>query len=157
NQRFTKSFGIGYNNSWGTNYYYYYFHYSSDIFFIDGGISGADWCAYSSVYKSGLGLTDLVYGPCFEGVSHSHLVAYRKGNDTIGVFTPDSILLLGITEPGDLSKIQVFPNPTTGKLKVQNAQCRIESLDLYNLLGEKVMTFQSRKELDIAELPSGIY
>src|SRR5262249_54634916 len=48
---------------------------------------------YSEVVKTGLGLTLYSFESCFEVGIGEWLTAYRKGNDTVGTFTPDSILL----------------------------------------------------------------
>jgi hypothetical protein len=60
--------------------------------------------------------------------------------------------------------IFVYPNPTMGKFKMQNAKCKIENITVYNLLGEKVLAVplqtphsEPRTELDISSLPPGIY
>jgi len=160
NQILTKSFGIIYNRPWfGENdcRYYYLPYNNSDTLHISN-VGGIDGCQYTATYKVGLGLTDYEYGPCFEGVMRWHLEAFRKGNDTTGVFTPDSVLLLGTKDEIYQNTIKISPNPTNGKLKIETRE-PIEQIELFNLLGEKVPAAvdYSLMTVDCQLLPPGIY
>jgi hypothetical protein len=51
----------------------------------------------------------------------------------------------------------IIPNPTTGKLKFKNETLKIETISVYNILGKKIMTFQSADDIDLSFLLPGIY
>ncbi len=63
----------------------------------------------------------------------------------------------------DLAKneFSIFPNPTTGKFKIDNGELNIKNIYIYNLLGEKVFVQESETvnpiELDVTSLTRGIY
>jgi PKD repeat protein len=65
-------------------------------------------------------------------------------------------------------KWRIYPNPTTGKLRITNDELRIENVEIYDITGRKTtplrMPLQSeignRKseiEMDISHFPAGIY
>jgi len=71
--------------------------------------------------------------------------------------------LVGIAEP-EQEKIKIFPNPTTGKLKVEIAGFpRNDGADvaIYDIFGRPLLSLQSlsspETEIDISHLQSGIY
>jgi len=49
------------------------------------------------------------------------------------------------------------PNPTSGKLKIQNEGLRIESIQVFNLFGEEVLEATATNEIDLIDQPPGIY
>lgn len=68
----------------------------------------------------------------------------------------------GINEKNSKSHFLLFPNPTTGKYKVEGSDLTISGLEVYNIFGEKV--FQSSNlnqlssyEIDLSLSPKGIY
>lgn len=72
----------------------------------------------------------------------------------------DSILVLqltilqGIQEVGD-EIISVYPNPTSGRIKV--AVDDVTRIDVYNVNGQLVRTTFKESVIDISTLPSGVY
>jgi hypothetical protein len=65
----------------------------------------------------------------------------------------------------DLSNIRVYPNPTTGELRIENGELRIENIEIFDLIGNlspisspvwKEMS-KGRFEVNISHLPPGIY
>lgn len=69
----------------------------------------------------------------------------------------------GILSVNDISKdeFNLYPNPTSEKLKIKNEESKIKSICVYNLLGEKVniQKFETANqiELDVSSLTNGIY
>ena len=68
----------------------------------------------------------------------------------------------GIIEFGDNSTIVVYPNPTTGTIAVSNSGGFINSIEIYNLLGELIYTVPNFKQqisnkIDLSEFSKGIY
>ena len=88
-------------------------------------------------------------------------------NDTISVFVPvKKKINIGINElSSDHSKIELFPNPNTGRfsLNVEFINRKDISVSVYNILGKIVYNFndkqvlQSKYQLDLSEFSSGIY
>ena len=69
---------------------------------------------------------------------------------------------LGIDEGAELSGITVYPNPTTGELRIENGELRIinvEIVDVYGriLLTNHLITSSSNHLINIAHLPAGNY
>src|SRR5436853_7815723 len=65
-------------------------------------------------------------------------------------------------ENAGLMSVLISPNPATSELRIQNAELRIENIEIYNPLGEKVFqshisNLTSQISIDISQLPSGIY
>lgn len=69
----------------------------------------------------------------------------------------------GLDEPVQESDISVFPNPASGELRIQNAELKIEKVEIFDMLGEKVLSQQSTADsqkqisVNVSILPSGIY
>lgn len=65
---------------------------------------------------------------------------------------------VGITENDGSNTINLFPNPTTGKLFINypNNQQRI-SLEVYNTIGEKISEQEITNEINFSDQPKGIY
>jgi hypothetical protein len=62
----------------------------------------------------------------------------------------------------NLISFQIYPNPTTRKLKIRNEGLKIERVDVYNLIGEKVYSIsthesQQQIEIDLTNQSPGIY
>ena len=69
----------------------------------------------------------------------------------------------------EVSDIKIYPNPTTGKLKIENGELKIENIEIYDIYGRNVgAKFPSNKlegwqpqadgvVFNISHLPSGIY
>jgi hypothetical protein len=96
------------------------------------------------------------------GTNHGAIYSYTfenvQENGTIAVvFVKD----VGIDE-NTLAKISVYPNPTTGELRIENYELRIERVEIFDIYGRKHECTNARKHekenlIDISKLPSGIY
>jgi hypothetical protein len=56
--------------------------------------------------------------------------------------------------------ISVFPNPVTTEIRVESSEFKIESIEVYNVLGEKMIQesgIKSQEVIDVSSLASGIY
>lgn len=56
-------------------------------------------------------------------------------------------------------KFSYYPNPTSGILNI-SASGKIENVEVYNMVGQKVMTFapkSNRSEINMSSLPKGVY
>jgi hypothetical protein len=70
--------------------------------------------------------------------------------------------LLGINDDTIDNTIAIFPNPTSGKLRMESGELRIQIIEIYDIYGKIVLshhsiTSSSNQELDISNLSSGIY
>jgi len=50
--------------------------------------------------------------------------------------------------------LDIYPNPTTGKLKIENGELKIENVEIYDMYGRNLTPHTS---LDISDLSNGIY
>ena len=79
------------------------------------------------------------------------------GSDTkaLSIFVEEGV---GIVE-NELSGITIFPNPTTGELRMENGKLTI-SVELFDVFGRKLLSHTANHSphtvLDIAHLPTGI-
>ncbi|MCL2510581.1 MAG: T9SS type A sorting domain-containing protein [Bacteroidales bacterium] len=59
------------------------------------------------------------------------------------------------------NELSLYPNPTTGELKIENGELKIENIEIYDILGKKVMEYKVENEvsykIDMTVLPAGIY
>jgi hypothetical protein len=66
----------------------------------------------------------------------------------------------GLKEIQQQTNIKIYPNPTTGQLKVKSQKSKVESIELFDIYGRKLSQFtihDSPVEIDISHLPAGIY
>jgi hypothetical protein len=71
-------------------------------------------------------------------------------------------LTTGIVNNRNEHTLSVFPNPTTGKIQIQNLGVDVQNLEIYNVLGETVYTTcrlkqQTVNEIDLSGFQKGIY
>ena len=66
-----------------------------------------------------------------------------------------------LSVPGtETTKISVYPNPTTGELRIENGEWRIEGIEIYDVYGRKChvsRVTRHENEIDISNLQPGIY
>jgi len=77
--------------------------------------------------------------------------------------------ITGIIETDESQNITVYPNPTSGELRIESVDIRVESVDIFDIYGRKVATKFPSKNLegwqpkadgvvfDISNLSAGIY
>jgi aminopeptidase N len=56
--------------------------------------------------------------------------------------------------------IKVYPNPTTGELRIENGEWRINNIEIYDISGKEIILnsqFSILNSIDISHLPTGIY
>src|SRR5258705_5932843 len=74
----------------------------------------------------------------------------------------DTVMTIGINEAANSGNgILVFPNAATNELRIENAEFRIESIDIYDAVGKRILHRSLQKEnnalIDISLLSAGIY
>lgn len=78
---------------------------------------------------------------------------------------PGSCWNVGLAENFSDSKISIYPNPTSGKFRVQNSApmaigFRVQKINVMDVFGRTVQTINSEKgisDIDISNQPNGIY
>ncbi|MFZ4399768.1 MAG: T9SS type A sorting domain-containing protein [Bacteroidales bacterium] len=92
-------------------------------------------------------------------ISGSYAVIVTKNGctDTSSCY---SMSIVGINENITTSSIHVSPNPNVGKFIVETENTEIESIEIFNLIGEKIfqkISPSSKTEIDLNIHPKGIY
>jgi len=74
-----------------------------------------------------------------------------------------TIQILSVTET-EISKISIYPNPTTGVLnliqeKIESRELKIENVVLYDVFGkvQKIENWKTESTIDISHLSAGVY
>ncbi len=63
---------------------------------------------------------------------------------------------IGVDKVADV-KIEVYPNPTTGKVKIHGLAVENPTIELYDMAGRPVAQFYNTTTFDISHLPNGTY
>ena len=89
--------------------------------------------------------------------------------DTIGTVAIKNIIpgeyTLGIGKAADIKDfennmdIKVYPNPTTGELKIENGELKIENVEIFDVYGRRILNFQlsTFNSIDVSHLKTGTY
>ena len=69
---------------------------------------------------------------------------------------------VSVDEPQALSKIELYPNPTTGQLQITNDESGIKDVEIFDIYGRKILynhliVSSSNHLISIAHLPAGLY
>ena len=102
------------------------------------------------------------YDPIYNGHSYSYLKCYSDSNEIIEIQL-DSFDCSGVKtsiEEIDNYGIEFYPNPTNGEVKLACQFSILDKIEIYDLLGEKVLEFkdfQTRRQLNLSRLNNGIY
>ena len=67
--------------------------------------------------------------------------------------------LMPVATP-EIDDISIYPNPTTGELRMENGEWRMENVEVFDIYGIKqfsIFNFQFSTQIDISHLPAGIY
>lgn len=66
---------------------------------------------------------------------------------------------LGVAQFQDLSGLSIFPNPTKSKLTIKSSKSDITGIEMYNILGTKVLTdnILNNDVVDVSNLSAGVY
>lgn len=87
----------------------------------------------------------------------------NAGLDTFNIFIAKldtSIITATNTIENFNNDIFLFPNPATKEIRVQSSKFKVESVEIYNVLGEKVFsqtTTGNQQTINVATLTPGIY
>ena len=81
-------------------------------------------------------------------------------------FTQWELMPLGVNEMAE-SDIRIYPNPTTGELRIENGELKIENVEIFDIYGRKVLApsltvlqfgkLTASQSYDLTVLQPGIY
>ena len=61
----------------------------------------------------------------------------------------------------ELSAVKIYPNPTTGELKITNEEFEIRNIEIFDITGRKLLshisTMSPETTVNISHLPAGVY
>lgn len=99
-----------------------------------------------------------MFGPALHDVAkQSSKAAFVVGDS--GLVLTNKLPITALPKVNSiLHKINIYPNPTSGKLYLQYDQLQINELKLIDISGKLIKVFKSRsKQLDVSDLSKGIY
>ena len=163
----SKHFGLNIGEFEG-NLYYTNDYLSDELITIPDPLMACDEGGFAGMtYKKTLGITEYYYQTWEDGY-HYYLEGYIKNGDTIGIITPDSILLL-LSVPdydiGKLKMVNVYPNPADKTINFRFTELNNSAEEIFieirNLQGQFLMQQAGMKTetitLDVESLAPGIY
>ena len=81
-------------------------------------------------------------------VDYNQLIQWKFTTSPLGIATMENNLL-------------IYPNPTSGKLTIDNGQSVIDNIEIFDILGQNVqsnrLVHSSAVTMDVSHLPAGIY
>ncbi|MDR0206402.1 MAG: agmatine deiminase family protein [Bacteroidales bacterium] len=84
-------------------------------------------------------------------------------NEEVDIFLKAVLDLVGIKDM-EYGKIVIYPNPTTGELRITNYELQIGEIVIYDIYGRKQKSRKAEKQnaerelvMDVSSLPTGIY
>jgi len=85
-----------------------------------------------------------------------------KATEAFNKIDVTGLAYLGIEDMGNDQNIVIYPNPTTGELKIENGELKIENVEIYDVYGrrQKIILnsqFSILNSIDISHLSAGIY
>jgi len=58
----------------------------------------------------------------------------------------------------DFNQIKIFPNPVNDQLNIELPNnLNLNSMELLNIQGKRVKTFENQSELDVSDVQKGVY
>lgn len=101
-----------------------------------------------------LGATSSTYTPTTSGI---YTVSASNGTCSSGVSPPLDYALSVNEELASNMRINVFPNPSNGKVNFYNPTFDNVVLEIYNATGEQVKTFTTGAKMTEIEMEKGVY
>ena len=73
---------------------------------------------------------------------------------TLRVIAPETVI-----ETIQFPNFKTYPNPTTGQLRIENGELKIENVRIFDVLGQEIFNFQfsTFNSIDISHLANGMY
>jgi len=108
---------------------------------------------------SGTGEKQLAIGENIFTITVTAEDGVTKLDYTVTVTRADEVGILENT----LTEIRIYPNPTTGELRIESVKLRVEDIAVFDIYGraQKVEVRKQRAKgkflMDISNLPTGVY
>lgn len=67
------------------------------------------------------------------------------------------ICITSVSDPQEVSSVDVFPNPTNGHISIRTAAAPVGNVEIYDANGQRVLQEAFSRDLDISHLPTGMY
>jgi len=130
-------------------------YFSADNGTTSGGVWRSDGTNFGTVNLGG----SVSYAQFLTKVGSKIFFKGYDGTNGNELWAMDCVV--GISEYANLnSQISVYPNPASSELRIENAELGIESVEIYDVVGEKILhrsLHENKVVLDVRILPSGIY
>jgi len=122
-------------------------------------------------YTTGNGLYEANATVTATAYSGYHFVNWTKNGEEVSKANPYSFTVIedvelvahfesnvGI-ENIETATIKIYPNPTSGMLKIESSGLRVENVIIYDVFGkiQKIENWKTEKAIDISHLPTGVY
>ena len=135
------------------------------------GWDGKQWCGTYVDYEyppATFGfINDTLYATFYvaSGTANGDSISYMSYYDGDYLHGPSAVCStpgLGEEETAIDERLQVYPNPASAIIQLQLQSAPIKEVQLYTLSGKKVLhktytSFHHQAELDVSELPRGVY
>jgi len=106
---------------------------------------------YTPTQRVGI-IPDYEVRPTIQGI--------REGRDEVLEFALNCAFV-GVEEIAKKGEISVYPNPTSGELRIENGELRIKSVEVFDVFGRNVLSLvspmSSETTINISHLPQGVY
>jgi uncharacterized repeat protein (TIGR03803 family) len=89
-----------------------------------------------------------LYGMTYSGGTNNDGTIFKLANAT------------GIAENHAGNDFDIYPNPTSGFFTIKNEKLKMENVEVYNAVGEKIISKDmagEKSEIDLSSEPKGVY
>ncbi|MEI6488680.1 MAG: T9SS type A sorting domain-containing protein [Bacteroidota bacterium] len=126
----------------------------------------ANWTLISGEFIAHGGEQYIIIGNFHTDAFTSHIIYNSSGLNhyPAAYYYVDDVSLVDCTNDGveEIGKgnINISPNPATNQFTIENSQLRINSIHIYNVLGEEVQSLKlesSKLAVDLSSLANGVY
>jgi hypothetical protein len=104
------------------------------------------------------GATSQTYTPSQAGY---YVVRTTDSNGCVYVYSPtyNFGVTTGLAKTGAISSVDLYPNPTTGKIEVSVDDKNVQgmTINVYDNSGKQLITVSNERTADLSELPTGLY
>jgi len=111
-----------------------------------------------------------LYGICLETAEGNDemtsplLAGELKGVENDEIINPCKSVqsVLSVCEKPALENVTVAPNPTTGQIKIESGELKIENVEIFDIFGRELsshshISSSTHHEIDISNLSTGLY
>ena len=103
--------------------------------------------------------TELIDLSAYDGASNVSIVFVNVGNYSQGLYIDNvniNAATLSIKEEQLIEELVVYPNPASDVLNIKSS-VQLKKVELYSILGEKILVTDETSQINVKSLSSGIY